>query len=56
MILITWNIQYGKGTDGRIDFRRIVETAAAEALFSVPQHVYTRTLLAAALPATPPPR
>jgi endonuclease/exonuclease/phosphatase family metal-dependent hydrolase len=27
LILITWNIQYGKGTDGRIDFRRIVETA-----------------------------
>ena len=27
MILITWNIQYGKGADGRIDFRRIVETA-----------------------------
>lgn len=27
MILITWNIQYGKGADGRIDFPRIVETA-----------------------------
>ena len=26
MILITWNIQYGKGADGRIDFPRIVET------------------------------
>ncbi len=26
MILITWNIQYGKGRDGRIDFPRIVET------------------------------
>ena len=26
MILITWNIQYGKGVDGRIDFPRIVET------------------------------
>jgi len=26
LILITWNIQYGKGTDGRIDFPRIVET------------------------------
>lgn len=25
MILITWNIQYGKGTDGRTDFPRIVE-------------------------------
>ena len=25
MILITWNIQYGKGTDGRIDFPRIIE-------------------------------
>ncbi len=27
MILITWNIQFGKGADGRIDFARIVETA-----------------------------
>ncbi|HTZ77249.1 MAG TPA: endonuclease/exonuclease/phosphatase family protein [Stellaceae bacterium] len=27
MKLITWNIQYGKGVDGRIDFPRIVETA-----------------------------
>jgi endonuclease/exonuclease/phosphatase family metal-dependent hydrolase len=27
LILITWNIQYGKGADGRIDFPRIVETA-----------------------------
>jgi len=27
LILITWNVQYGKGTDGRIDFPRIVETA-----------------------------
>ena len=27
MILITWNIQYGKGADGRIDFPRIVEIA-----------------------------
>jgi endonuclease/exonuclease/phosphatase family metal-dependent hydrolase len=26
LILITWNIQFGKGADGRIDFRRIVET------------------------------
>jgi endonuclease/exonuclease/phosphatase family metal-dependent hydrolase len=26
LILITWNIQYGKGVDGRIDFPRIVET------------------------------
>ena len=26
MILLTWNIQYGKGADGRIDFPRIVET------------------------------
>jgi endonuclease/exonuclease/phosphatase family metal-dependent hydrolase len=26
LILITWNIQYGKGSDGRIDFPRIVET------------------------------
>lgn len=25
MILITWNIQYGKGVDGRTDFPRIVE-------------------------------
>jgi len=27
LIVITWNIQYGKGADGRIDFPRIVETA-----------------------------
>jgi endonuclease/exonuclease/phosphatase family metal-dependent hydrolase len=27
LILITWNIQFGKGTDGKIDFPRIVETA-----------------------------
>ena len=27
MKLITWNIQYGKGVDGAVDFRRIVETA-----------------------------
>lgn len=27
MKLITWNIQFGKGTDGRIDFPRIVKTA-----------------------------
>jgi len=27
LILITWNVQYGKGVDGRIDFPRIVETA-----------------------------
>jgi endonuclease/exonuclease/phosphatase family metal-dependent hydrolase len=26
LILITWNIQYGKGTDGKTDFPRIVET------------------------------
>jgi endonuclease/exonuclease/phosphatase family metal-dependent hydrolase len=29
LILITWNIQYGKGADGRVDFPRIVETARA---------------------------
>jgi len=27
LILITWNIQYGKGADGKIDFPRIVKTA-----------------------------
>lgn len=27
MKLITWNIQYGKGVDGAVDFRRIVDTA-----------------------------
>jgi endonuclease/exonuclease/phosphatase family metal-dependent hydrolase len=27
LILITWNIQYGKGADGRIDFPRIIEAA-----------------------------
>jgi endonuclease/exonuclease/phosphatase family metal-dependent hydrolase len=27
--LITWNIQFGKGADGRIDFPRIIETARA---------------------------
>ncbi len=26
MKLITWNIQYGKGADGAVDFRRIVDT------------------------------
>ena len=26
LILISWNIQYGKGADGKIDFPRIVET------------------------------
>ena len=31
MNLITWNIQWGRGCDGRVDFRRIVDTAMAMA-------------------------
>jgi endonuclease/exonuclease/phosphatase family metal-dependent hydrolase len=27
MIVITWNIQWGRGVDGRVDLRRIVDTA-----------------------------
>ena len=31
MNLITWNIQWGRGCDGRVDFTRIVDTAMAMA-------------------------
>ena len=31
MNLITWNIQWGRGCDGRVDFTRIVDTAMAAA-------------------------
>jgi endonuclease/exonuclease/phosphatase family metal-dependent hydrolase len=31
MNLITWNIQWGRGCDGRVDFKRIVDTALAMA-------------------------
>lgn len=27
MIVVTWNIQWGRGVDGRVDLRRIVDTA-----------------------------
>lgn len=33
--LITWNIQWGRGCDGRVDLRRIVDTARAMADFDV---------------------
>ena len=33
--LITWNIQWGRGCDGRVDLRRIVDTARATADFDV---------------------
>jgi endonuclease/exonuclease/phosphatase family metal-dependent hydrolase len=33
--LITWNIQWGRGTDGRVDLRRIVADARALADFDV---------------------
>jgi endonuclease/exonuclease/phosphatase family metal-dependent hydrolase len=35
MKLITWNIQWGCGTDGRVDLERIVRTARAMADFDV---------------------
>jgi endonuclease/exonuclease/phosphatase family metal-dependent hydrolase len=35
MILVTWNIQWGLGIDGRVDLPRIVETARALADFDV---------------------
>ena len=35
MKLITWNIQWGLGCDGRVDFKRIVDTAKALADFDV---------------------
>ncbi len=27
MIVVTWNIQWGRGVDGRVDLKRIVDTA-----------------------------
>ena len=27
MVIVTWNIQWGRGVDGRVDLRRIVDTA-----------------------------
>ena len=35
MRLITWNIQWGRGVDGRVDLARIVDTARAMADFDV---------------------
>ena len=35
MKLITWNIQWGLGVDGRVDLRRIVNTAREMADFDV---------------------
>jgi endonuclease/exonuclease/phosphatase family metal-dependent hydrolase len=35
MRVVTWNIQFGKGRDGRVDLRRIVDTARALADFDV---------------------
>ena len=35
MKLVTWNIQWGRGIDGRVDLRRIVDTARALADFDV---------------------
>jgi endonuclease/exonuclease/phosphatase family metal-dependent hydrolase len=35
MKLITWNIQWGRGVDGRVDLGRIVDTARAMADFDV---------------------
>jgi endonuclease/exonuclease/phosphatase family metal-dependent hydrolase len=35
MKIVTWNIQWGKGRDGRVDLRRIVDTARALADFDV---------------------
>jgi endonuclease/exonuclease/phosphatase family metal-dependent hydrolase len=33
--LITWNIQWGRGCDGRVDLQRIIRTARAMADFDV---------------------
>ncbi|CAN0116547.1 unnamed protein product [Phaeothamnion confervicola] len=33
--LLSWNIQYGKGVDGKLDLRRIVDTARAMGPFDV---------------------
>jgi endonuclease/exonuclease/phosphatase family metal-dependent hydrolase len=35
MIIITWNIQWGRGADGRVDLPRIVDTVRAWADFDV---------------------
>jgi endonuclease/exonuclease/phosphatase family metal-dependent hydrolase len=35
MIVITWNIQWGRGVDGRVDLARIVDTARRWAPFDV---------------------
>ncbi|MBI5275105.1 MAG: endonuclease/exonuclease/phosphatase family protein [Burkholderiales bacterium] len=35
MIVITWNIQWGRGVDGRVDLARIVDTARAMGDFDV---------------------
>jgi endonuclease/exonuclease/phosphatase family metal-dependent hydrolase len=35
MIVITWNIQWGRGVDGRVDLARIVDTARALGDFDV---------------------
>jgi endonuclease/exonuclease/phosphatase family metal-dependent hydrolase len=35
MIVISWNIQWGRGVDGRVDLARIVDTARAMADFDV---------------------
>ena len=35
MKLITWNIQWGRGLDGRVDLARIVSTARELADFDV---------------------
>ena len=32
LTLVSWNIQYGKGVDGRIDLRRIAETVHKDGL------------------------
>jgi len=35
MKLITWNIQWARGVDGRVDVKRVVEAARAMADFDV---------------------
>ena len=32
LTIVSWNIQYGKGVDGRIDLRRIAETVHKDGL------------------------
>jgi endonuclease/exonuclease/phosphatase family metal-dependent hydrolase len=34
-VLLSWNVQYGKGVDGRIDLKRIVDTALGMGNFDV---------------------